>query len=426
MRPEEINHSSRARHFIDLSNSEVLVGVREFRKYQAACEDPTQVVEIGPYLRSHDKPPDTDTEVLDVSSWDEKKYVEYGRWLLRIVPESDTERPLNRDIINNAKSLGIGPGYRTIMSVFGNLATFYSEVKAPGLHVIGNFKTWTLENYVAYLREFGEKRPTSAEVDKRSKRDPTKPNVDYMRTQFSDIGGFIKLLELAGYTVIDLWDKKDYTAWGVRFMEANEGLIPTSRMADFLSTQKLGPSGTSIRNKFDSMGDYQKTVIRAYEEAQKTKSEAQVEYLKVIKYLLRNKTLPTELFQHESGDFDKDNPLPEPVIRDDLEAYPIGADEIVIRYAKYRVINELLPYTAEVAKIKLAITPGLGKAFIANIRRNYVVDSGEVERAALLTEVFEVLWPAEGNIEKLKLGEAYEEYYKRIEKVKVTRSLQRV
>lgn len=408
MRPEEINYSSQARHFFDTSNGEIIAGKRALRAYLAAGSSEEEIVDLGAVLRRpSEEIAGISFEPIDTSEWEPARFAAYGRWINKIVapPIDEGEKRLNQDVLTTAHRLGIGPGRRAIRKVFGTYGNLYKEIKAPDTHIIGNFKEWSVDDYVDYIRRVGgDRRPNAGEFDRRAKKDPTKPKADYMRATFRDIGGFNKLLELAGYPVIDLWDKDDYVSWGVKFMEANEGLVPTSRMTDFLSTKRLGPSGASIRNKFDKMGSYQREVIQAFEESVRKKDEEQAAMIVRIRADLLSGAIPSELFA--AGQ--------DLAANDQLE---IGKRDTTA-YAKYKVLESVAPNIAVESRVALSLGVDQDRSFVGAVRkRNPHITAGDIEHAALVLGLFDYVWPLNDHLGTLKIGAEYVDYYKAREKV---------
>ena len=299
MRPSEIDYTSRVKHYFDISNGEVIAG-EATQEYLQTCVDPDNVRELGELLCQ----PFLDIaqinyETLDSSNWSKEKYLLFGHWFKHIVPPpAEGHKQLTRQMLITGRKLGVVPPIRTLLREFGGkYGDFYVAIEASNTRTIGQFKDWALEDFVAYIRKVGgERMPTLAVFDNLHKSNPTKPSGTYMRDRFSNIGSFSKLLELAGYPVIGLWEKNDYTEWGVKFMQANNGIVPTAIMTDYFSFRRLGPSSTSIRNNFIRTGLFQREVGRNYTEHERKAQQSRQEKRDLIEAELSQGIIPVELF----------------------------------------------------------------------------------------------------------------------------------
>lgn len=409
MRPAEIDHSSKVRHYFDISNGEVLAGKLALAHYLAeAPVEPGNLHDLGELLR-HPEPAleKTAFEPLDTSQWSKDKLIEYGRWINRMVspPETGTERQLNSDIIRHAHVLGVGPTRHALLKHFDRkYSNFYLEIGVRGAHTVGTFRDWSLEDFTGYLRRVGgERRPTMTVIDALAERDPTKPRSEYMRDRFRSIGGFNKLQELAGYPVIRLWEREDFIEWGVKFMEANDGKLPTALAADFLSTQKRGPGGKSLYNNFGSLPSYQIKVIEAYYSAKAQKEQERADKIAALKADLLADLVPIELF------------CPHTLVLPNLDTASFTQTDLA-KYAKYKLLNYAFTTMAEQTKLKISGAPST-RQFIREARHNHPhVTVGDIEHAALILGFFDDLWPMDGHMQDLKLGNEYTAYVARRKK----------
>jgi hypothetical protein len=443
MRPSEIDfNAANKQHFFDLSNGEVLQGKIDLGNYIDMGADASNIVNLGHLLRNG-IPPESEVpyDRLDVSEWSDDKFRQFGRWLSKVVqpPNNLSHNHLNGNVLKNAKAIGMGPSRRDIRKIFVTLSLFYQEIGESDAHHVGLFKDWDLEDFVRHVKSVGgPKRPTTSDLKAVSDRNPKHPKPDYMRTRFKQIGGLRTLFELAGYPVVDLWEKEDYIDWGVKFMEANKGIVPSSRMADYLSTKKKGPSGSSIRNYFDYIRVYQDEVKSTYQEAQLENEEVKAQKLALLVSDLRHGDVPTDIFKQETEVMSTEDPYAEQlktenlaiskttIARADAEdivsniCSQIGTQEVIRRYAMLKVLYETLPYVSLSTKVNLVIrsSQDTGGKFIAQIRHRYDVNPGIIENAALTLDFFDDIWPMRQHLDSLKLDDGYLDYYKRIEKVK--------
>jgi hypothetical protein len=423
MRPEEIDYSNRHKHYIDIANGEILAGREELSEYKTYSDDPSTIFEIGPLLkRPTQEIHALGLDRLDVSEWTQDSYIEFGKWIKSIVPPPTEEERyrLNRDVFINAANLGVGPGKNPLYRNFGSYSKFYIEIQAGNTHGIGNFNEWTLEDFLDFIKEVGgERRPTLDQISERARRNPSKPKAEYMHQRFKDIGGFSRLVELAGYPVVDLWERDDYIDWGVKFMQANSGLLPTAIMANYTSKKKLGPSGRGIIDKFDKYGNFQREVLQRYQEVEHAKAMDLQEKLAEIEADLRTRKVPEQLFMTAPKEFAELEVSPDSNKSSVAELQEmIETDELIARYAKYKVLKFLNANFTERACIGFAIEIDKERNFISAANSHHAISQGEAESAALYLGLFDYLWPLNEHMQQPKLDSGYEEYYKRIQGVK--------
>jgi hypothetical protein len=447
MRPSEIDfRADKKQHFFDLSNGEVLQGKADLNNYMKGGAETSRIVKLGHLLRNGvSSEPEAPYERLDVSEWSDDKFRQFGRWLSKVVdpPNEISHSHLSTTVLDNAKALGVGPSRRAIRQTFVTVSLFYQEIGESDAHYVGLFKDWDLDDFVKHIKNVGGiKRPTTADLKAVSNSNPKYPKPDYMRTLFKEIGGLRTLFELAGYPVIDLWDKEDYVDWGVKFMEANNGMVPSSRMADYLSTKKKGPSGSSIRNHFDYIRVYQDEVINTYQESQLEKKQVETRKLDMLVFDLRNGKVPMEIFKQNGEDASSNITYANELNTENLASFnqtimgqkaenivldvcnQIGRQEAIRRYAMLKVLLDAVPYASRSTHINLVrrSSQKTGGTFIAHIKHRYDICPGTIENAALTLGFFDDIWPMKKYLESLKLDDGYLDYYKKIEKVKKVRN----
>jgi hypothetical protein len=402
MRPNEIDYSSKARHFFDTSNGEVLVGRQQKVAYLREGADAGSVVELGPLLRAAEEESRTwDHDRLSTQNWDNERILQYGQWLNRIVsPPQENQKRLTRDIIINAGRLGLGPGLGVIRNRFGHVSRFFVEIGAKDTHRMGIFDEWTLDDFANYLREVGgESRPKRSQINALAARNPRLPKARLIEERFSEHGRFNGALTLAGYWVTDSWSEEDYVEWGLKFMDANSGILPVQSAANYLSKKQQGPSGRTIHTNFGSLTAFQEILRNRYAEHHAMRLQERAKMFKEIEADHDKRRVPLELFQFEGS---------EELSFDELRKK--HGDNLLVRYGKYRVLEYLLPNMGEERKTEIALG-GNGKDFIVLVRQSNPIPAGEIEHAALVLGYFDEIWPSP-DVEKLKLDEQYEDFVK--------------
>ncbi|HVX48093.1 MAG TPA: hypothetical protein VHA05_01920 [Candidatus Saccharimonadales bacterium] len=422
MRPNEIDYSDTRKPYFDLSNGEVLVGREDRERYLDEGADPSDVVALGALLReSPEMIAALNLETIDTSGWSRDRFVQFGRWINRVVdpPSQPGQKRLTRNpVLQNAYKLGLGPSAFAVRKTFDSYGKFYVAIRAKDTHNVGVFKDWELDDFVQHVKRVGgSKRPTKEDLKRLSDMNPANPDPEYMHQRFHDIGGFRAILELAGYPVIDLWDRDDYIDWGVRFMQANNGVVPTSRMANYLSAKKLGPAARTISDNFTKLSIFQNEVCDEWRRVEEEKRKDMEDKLDAIRAGLASGSLPMDLFLDQTQADRTYGPLS---IEECLEQLP--ADETIGRYGRYIVISALIPGMSEETKIEIA-SGQHERGFVNAIRKNHSdISSDQIEYEALMLDVFDYIWPMDKHMQELKLDDGYVEYYAALEKVKNVRT----
>lgn len=417
MRPREVDYANYNKHYMDVATGEVLVGDAEGEVYRSERVEPLQLRDVGHLLRAErGQVPDFSEEREDTSQWPPEKFIQYGQWVRAIVaPPGKQEKHLNERIFNNARKMGLGPDRKGISPVYGSMSALYVEMGEGTTHIVKQYEELGLADLVALVRRIGgRRRPSRSEFDKLHKLDPSIPSATVINEKTQPIGGYNKLLELAGYPVIDLWSLDDYIDWGVQFAEANDGILPSARMADYFATRRLGPSGRSIANKFGKVSIYQALVRQRYGEVLQERRRAQAAKLVSLTEDLEKGSVPMELYLPD-GTEEKDADRREQLALANFQK--LEPDEKIARYAKYKVLEETIPSMGTDTRTDLA-SKRQDRSFLAAARKHHEVPAGDIEYGALVLGFFDDIWPMNAHLKTLKLNKGYSRYYQRREKPK--------
>jgi hypothetical protein len=323
---------------------------------------------------------------LDVSSWDmHDDYIPYGRWLSMILGKREGRRQLNRDDLNRAYLLGVGPHSRRISrrSRFGSLGNYYEACEFTDTHRAGKYSDWIKADYVAYARnvaaELG-RRPSEDQLYDLISKGLDGPSPHVMSS--SGYGTFGDIFEIAGYPNVRKWDDDDFIDWGVKFMLANNGHIPTSAKFRKLSEQNKhrGPSLRAVIDHFDKLSIFQQRVQIAYD-ARIEKIEYERDYkLWKIGEAVESGALPTYIAEETDSEVEQ-----------------------ISLAARYLVIKKLLPQATEVM-IRDAVKTVHVDSFVKAIQRiDPAIKRGEIEVTAVQLDVFDDIWPMDDYMQYLKI-----------------------
>ncbi len=430
MRPEEIDYSDTRKHYFDLSNGEVLAGADDRKRYIEAGAQAVRVVELGSLLRDptpHLDPREAEYEKMDTSKWSRDRFLEFTRWIGRIVPKpaDPHEKKINKSVLWHAYRLGLGPGVHAINKEVGSYTNLYHEAGIAGLSTKGLWKDWGVDDAVGYIKRVGgDKRPSAEDLRRKNKQDPGSPTAEFLTIRFREIGGFSQLTELAGYTVVQNWSTEDYIEWGVKIMRANDGKMPTRIMLDYLSVQDKGPHSRTVAEHFDdsySISSFQREVARRFYEHEHEASRRDHEQIEIIDADLHARTLPILLFspfehKHDYGD-DQLEEIAQAVenLYGDRSAHTVveelGVKEAITRYAKFKVVSIIAPLIEDDTKIAIARggLPGR-RTFESAIRKVTSVSASDIEYVALTEGLFDYIWSDEEHIASLRMDSGYRNY----------------
>lgn len=432
MKPAEIDYTVTNPSHFNLATGEVLID-----EQIADSEDHDWIVPIGTLLRSPDlfvEPDSCFYERLDTKKWSPDQFKAFAGWLERVIdpPEDLGLKKVTTEKFKVAARLGVGPGESAVHREFGGYSKLYAAARLRDVRTQKLFDDWGVDDAVAYLKKIGNgSPPTEQQLAARQKRNPNSPGHWYLNDRFSDIGGFNKLLELAGYQVVRAWEKPDYIDWGVQFMLANDGKTLTQSAIAYLSSQEKGPSDHGIYGRFDSLSGYQAEVAAHFSERRDEEAAALQEQFRRLGDDLERGALPFMLFSpfaHDSPDAD----FTETVVNTlyDCEqpigriVAALGEQETIVRYAKFQVLQSVAPDMTTETKIKVARGIGQDRSFAAAIRRKRMYDHltpADIESEALFLGVFDYIWPMDDHMDSLKLDEGYQDFLKKLSTAKAQR-----
>jgi hypothetical protein len=390
------------KYYYDLEHKKLIAGRLALRRYLKEVSQHSEIYELRDLLLNDDinlPPPSPDNKKRTPRSRSE--LIRYGRWLCEVVgqPDNPKKRQLNEKIIDRAGKLGIGPTVGEILNPknFGTLSNYYQHLGIRNAKKTGQFKNWSSEDFKNYIRslakELGRKPTRNDLINSYRNGGIDRPSLHVIISRFGKLN---KLYELGGYINFRDWQEYDYIDWGIKFMEANNQLIPTQSLIDYFSKQKKCPSATTFAKKFsDSLSNYQNQLADAYEQYVNRQQQDRAQKLAEIE----SGKFPPELFQDAKTD-----------------------EEKILRMAKYKVVDDLLTSDQQQSKISIcteSIQSVVEIGFIRAIRKYAPhVTEGDIEHTALWMGVFDDIWPPDKSyLDELKIPQELLSPY-RLAKVK--------
>lgn len=370
--------------FYDISEGAFLLGEIARDAHIDAGAHPEDIKEFVDLLTSEERQvAASDFPKIPWEEWEYTDIVPHLRFLQNVISESINSNVISEEIITRAGYLGLSPRISFFKMQRGGLSRLYQSADIATARTREAFDDWSVEDYINYARRLEKKLKRKPEYEdflalSESARNPS-PKI--IAERFGSIG---VILEPLGYPNIKGWSEDDFIEWGVKFMKANDGKLPTSRALAILSRKKRGPNVTTIYDRpyFTSLMDYQTRVARVYET--QAAEETRVQKLKI-----------------EAAQLAADHDFRLKRILDQAQT----ETDIIGLYAKYRVAATLLTRDASSDDLFKTCTPRDPSYFVKNIlQRSPHINTAHIEETANTLGVFEDIWPFDDYMTFLKVG----------------------
>jgi hypothetical protein len=367
--------------YYDTDTNKLVIGKSAVERHPFEGGYSSSLVPLADLLLDEEKfkevPP---AKLLDVSKWTRDDYAAYGKWLFSIVKNHhDPElKPVNEDVLRRARKLGLGPSTHRIASEFGSTTKFYLESDLAETHRLGVFENWTEEDYIEYLRAIGNKlghKPTFKDLWRLSKESTQNPSPGYIAAKFNGKRGvgIGVAIERAGWHNPYTWKLRDYIDWGVNYMLANDGKIPSASQLNFLSKRDVGPSARATMNNFVSLVVYQEQVRAAYEQKLTEQANAKNELLQEIEDGLASNLLPSVVVSGVHS-----------------------MNELFSKYARFRLARTLgmgIPGSYELSRLEVADFEDMALDIVENM--------SELKKQAAELGYQDYIWPPDAQLHRL-------------------------
>ncbi len=370
----------------DVVSGQPLVGQIAIDGHIEAGGHPADIRKLGEILLSNDKDFTRPDRVYPPKGeFNRNQAIQDGRFIISIIRQHDPDSSLNYTVLTQAERLGLLTySIKRIKNRYKsqNIVGYLKDVGVDRIRKRAYFDHLGIDGIVKHLKMVGDEEeciPTTPILRRRIKDGKDEPSPEIIRRiakrHNPDIT-FHHLFVLAGYPEhMELWEEEDYIDWAVAVMLANKGVYLTEPLVDYFSSKKLGPSTHPILKHIGGIVS------------------------------LRNKALEKrkqQLEQRQSmlNDIDKrlQGPRRDEVLASALEeVIDTDEDELILRYAKYIVLNDLLGTNNTEGKVSI-ITNSTKNAqehgFAAATRHlNNTITHGDIEVSARSLGVFDIIWP---------------------------------
>lgn len=369
-------------YFFNTMNGSLLVGQTAVEAELESGSNPADIVSLAELLTQNDRMVGPkDFEPMPRDAWDRTLDVAAIRWLHGVVSQNNSGQCISEEVITRAGYMGLVPRVHYFRSKPGGLAGLYAEAGLKGTRNRNLISAWTTRDFISYIDGLTKDlrhKPGYDDLVNASQASAKNPSPEQIVRKFG--ASLPQLFELAGYPDIKSWTEEDYIDWGVRFMFANDGKLPTSRSMAILSSRHRGPHYKSIYDNIGSLVHYQKLVQEKYELEMNYREQVAKERIEQIELEIEDGTYPRALF--EQGETSK--------------------AKIAI-YARYRLLQYLLPsleekYKKQNAKIQRP------DWFVGAIQRaNPALSAGQIETTASTLGLFDDIWPMDDYMDYLKV-----------------------
>lgn len=203
----------------------------------------------------------------DTRHWQRDEFIEFGRWVLDVLSESDPSPLLKGSHLKRLYWLGIGPSYARYSrddGLFKDLEDFRSELNTKPGYARNRFESWTPQDFADWAYTLSNKlsrkpsrKPTLKDYRRYAARSAEFPSPDII---IRHVGSISKLNELIGYPEISKWSSEDYITFGLRVIEVNGMERFKLETIDILGRRRRGPSDQRIRDYFGSWDNYRQVL----------------------------------------------------------------------------------------------------------------------------------------------------------------------
>lgn len=360
--------------FIDINTKQILIGQVALAAHIEAGADPMDVAKLGWFLKSALQIAEEDKNFMTVDALNEDDYRSMGRWLHRIA------FPLDQHVLVRAGQLGLIPSITNIRRTFTSASHFYQAMELSGVRRRNLFRHQTQEDYVRYVAGVFETRKHNSLFNELKERAYRGENLS--PEEIREVIGMTlsEILEMAGFVYNIRWPREKYEMWGVKFMHANEGNIPTASAIDYLSRRKRGPSRFGIRKYFGNIPNFQGAVREEFRSDIALRESRRKSRLDTIDKSLQSLQLHPVLFNDAVGDSDP-----------------------IITFAKLQIIDVLLPELPLRRKYVIAASKN-AKIFVDTLlAADSRLSASDIEDIARKLEVYQDIWPMDDYMEYLKI-----------------------
>ena len=222
------------------------------------------------------------------TAWSKEQVEELGRMIVRDLAELDPPTILARPIINKLSTLGIFPSkkyFEPYMGHYNGIIDFRQQIGADELEPVRHIKskeerTKIYDKYAKLgleeftnlilsryddLLELPEGRhydgPITTIMIEAMCRMDIAPSCAFIEDTY---GGLTELNEYRGFPDIESWNETDYIQYGARVIKENGPGSLTETNINKLSVHHLGPSNSTIFNKFGSLSAFQNLAMAEY------------------------------------------------------------------------------------------------------------------------------------------------------------------
>lgn len=194
-----------------------------------------------------------------------------GRFLVNLIHAYDTELTVTARVMERAFSVGAilhSPSQIRKPATFGSFVNFQKAVGESNLYQKSHFDHLTFKDLVEHIKKIGAQeggKPTIHTIDKRVDEDELdEPSSRIIRRLIAPLT-FFDLYEAAGWCeTTHNWSNERYELFGVSYMWANQGRVPSAAALEALRKKRTSPSVQGTYGRYDSLSQYQDVLITRF------------------------------------------------------------------------------------------------------------------------------------------------------------------
>ncbi|HET9721619.1 MAG TPA: hypothetical protein VFP32_01140, partial [Candidatus Saccharimonadales bacterium] len=288
--------------------------------------------------------------------------------------EAGHQYKINKHLMDRGNSLGIFPSSNQVDKRFGNRTNFFARLGIPEVKTVYlDLDRVAAYEYLINCRESQGAPLTKAMLNSIASADPLTPGYEALTDRIAP-GGLAQFEKDFGY-----WPThptyQDCVDWGINFMIANQGALPTKQELEIFASVHRGPSNMFLRKFFDGKLTVLHSEINQSYEAEKQKRDGiNAELLHTI----RSGNTIRILFGKNYSD-----------------------QQAICSYARYTLLNSLLPRLSEDKRIILSGPRVNDARFILGAQnKGATITADTLSKQAEALGLYKEIWRAPGYIEK--------------------------
>ncbi len=270
-----INSEASVEYFIDVGGEEpaYIIGRKALALYILEGADPQNIHDLNNLLLAKESVPYDFSESWRGKDFTKEKAIRNGKFILSILKSVNPIQSLTKRI--QERSYWLGLNYRTDTMIrkdrFGSVANYQKAIGDGGARKWGQYKHLTFEDLVVHIQNIAREEGGVVSVPILERRTAIEGRDEPSRSQIGQLIKPRKISELIEAAEVSRetthgWDVQRFENWGVDYMWANQGHIPTRITMQACSRKNVGPTKTGAVDRYGSLINFQATLTEKFQE----------------------------------------------------------------------------------------------------------------------------------------------------------------